>query len=74
MVNRVCAWLVRLAAAAFRALGWRACRFEPTCSEYSTLAFGSFSWPKAWALTARRLLRCHPFCRGGFDPLPEKER
>ncbi|MBR5111377.1 MAG: membrane protein insertion efficiency factor YidD [Clostridia bacterium] len=48
-----------------------ACRFVPTCSEYAEEAvqrFGAFSGGR---LAARRLLRCHPFCKGGYDPVPE---
>ena len=62
--------LVRFVSLVFRALGWRACRFHPTCSEYSIEAFGRFSNLRAALLSFGRLLRCQPFCRGGFDPLP----
>lgn len=46
------------------------CRFEPSCSAYS---LGALERHGAWAgsyLTAHRLLRCHPFCAGGHDPVP----
>ena len=46
------------------------CRFYPTCSQYATDAFSTYSIFKAFYLTGRRLLRCHPFCKGGVDPLP----
>ena len=71
MIERSMICLVRSVSAVFRALGWRACRFHPTCSEYSVAAFRRFPSPKALGLTVWRLLRCQPFCRGGFDPLPE---
>jgi putative membrane protein insertion efficiency factor len=45
------------------------CRFTPTCSEYAMDAFEYCSFFKACFLTLYRLLRCHPFCYGGFDPL-----
>jgi putative membrane protein insertion efficiency factor len=48
-----------------------ACRFEPTCSVY---ALGSLQTHGAGAgsyLIARRLLRCHPWCEGGHDPVPD---
>jgi putative membrane protein insertion efficiency factor len=47
------------------------CRFYPTCSQYALEAVelhGALTG--AW-LALRRLLRCQPFCRGGFDPVPE---
>ena len=48
------------------------CRFSPTCSAYAYQAFARFSAPRALWLTLRRLLRCHPFCAGGEDPVPDK--
>jgi putative membrane protein insertion efficiency factor len=48
------------------------CRFRPTCSGYGREAVQRFGWLKGGALTAARILRCQPFARGGFDPVPEK--
>ena len=48
----------------------QACRFEPTCSVYAEQAIIRFGICKGSYLAARRLLRCHPFARGGFDPVP----
>jgi putative membrane protein insertion efficiency factor len=46
------------------------CKFRPTCSEYATEAILLHgAWRGLW-LALRRLLRCHPFTRGGFDPVP----
>lgn len=47
-----------------------ACRFYPTCSEYALEAIRKHGSLKGLYLTARRLLRCHPLCEGGFDPVP----
>ena len=47
-----------------------ACRFQPTCSEYAALAISEHGvLPGGW-MALRRLARCHPFCAGGFDPVP----
>ncbi len=46
------------------------CRFYPTCSQYSVEAFQKHGLLKACLLTAARLLRCHPFHPGGYDPVP----
>ena len=45
------------------------CRFHPTCSEYGLYAFQRFPFFKAFWLAVRRILKCHPFSKGGADPL-----
>ena len=47
-----------------------ACRFQPSCSEYAREALELHGIWRGSTLTLRRLLRCQPFCRGGFDPVP----
>ena len=47
-----------------------ACRFEPTCSVYAQEAIERLGAFKGSTLAMRRLLRCHPFSRGGLDPVP----
>ena len=46
------------------------CRFYPTCSQYAREAITRHGALKGTYMAARRLLRCHPFCPGGFDPVP----
>jgi putative membrane protein insertion efficiency factor len=48
----------------------RACRFEPTCSEYAVGALKRHGFVKGVGLALKRLLRCHPLGGGGFDPVP----
>jgi putative membrane protein insertion efficiency factor len=47
-----------------------ACRFEPTCSAYSLQALEQHGAAVGSYLTVHRLLRCHPWCAGGCDPVP----
>lgn len=46
-----------------------ACRFYPTCSQYAVDAFERYGFLKGGWLALRRLLRCQPFCVGGYDPV-----
>lgn len=47
-----------------------ACRFEPTCSAYAMVALQQHGAAAGTYLAARRILRCHPGCDGGCDPVP----
>ena len=47
-----------------------ACRFQPTCSEYAWQAVDRYGALKGSWLAVRRVLRCHPFNPGGYDPVP----
>ncbi len=47
-----------------------ACRFTPTCSQYALEAFRKHGVFKGFYLSARRILRCHPWGGSGYDPVP----
>ena len=49
-----------------------ACRFEPTCSGYALDALQQHGAAAGSYLTVKRLARCHPWCAGGSDPVPEQ--
>ena len=71
---RILSGVFLLAVRAYRALLApilpRACRFEPSCSVYAEQALSKHRLTTALRLIVLRLLRCHPFHRGGYDPVP----
>ena len=46
------------------------CRFWPSCSDYAIEAFRAYGAVRGSGLAARRVLRCNPWCDGGYDPVP----
>ncbi|MDR0800536.1 MAG: membrane protein insertion efficiency factor YidD [Endomicrobium sp.] len=46
------------------------CRFQPSCSTYAYQAIETYGFFKGSFLAFKRIIRCHPFCDGGFDPVP----
>lgn len=69
----ICIWLVRFYQKFLSPLKRNpTCRFTPTCSAYAIEAFQKRGFFVGFALTVWRILRCNPFCPGGYDPVPEK--
>ena len=63
-------WLIRFYRAAISPTHPPCCRFIPTCSEYALEAVEKYGALKGGWLALRRILRCHPFHEGGYDPVP----
>ena len=62
--------LIRLYQKTISPLLPECCRFYPTCSRYAVEALQTHGFIKGTALAVWRLMRCQPFCRGGYDPVP----
>ncbi|MFM2112388.1 MAG: rane protein insertion efficiency factor YidD [Pseudomonadota bacterium] len=73
-LNRLLAQALMLPVRGYRLLlsPWlgSACRFNPTCSVYALEALDTHGAAQGSYLAARRILRCHPWCAGGHDPVP----
>ncbi len=76
-LSLVLAWPLILLVRAYQAtlspfLGGQ-CRYHPTCSHYSIQALKEYGAIRGTVLTVRRIARCHPFARGGYDPVPARK-
>jgi putative membrane protein insertion efficiency factor len=67
---RVCRFLIRSYRAAISPLLGPRCRYLPSCSHYTEEAIERFGVLRGGLLGLWRILRCHPFARGGVDPVP----
>ena len=76
-MSRGAAWvlvlLVRVYQVTLSPFIGRQCRFEPTCSKYAIEALREYGAWRGVAMAARRVMRCHPLSRGGYDPVPPRE-
>lgn len=70
MIRRLADSLIRLYQLTFSCLVGNCCRFQPTCSEYARQAYQKYGVFKGTWLTIKRLARCHPWAKGGYDPVP----
>ena len=62
--------LIRFYRAAISPLFPLSCRYVPTCSAYAMEAIEKYgAWRGGW-MAVKRILRCHPFHKGGYDPVP----
>ena len=66
--SRILIWMVRFYQNAISPMFGPSCRFTPSCSQYFILAVEKYGAVKGSAKGVWRVLRCHPFCKGGHDP------
>jgi len=71
-MKHVAKFLIRIYQRFISPLFPPSCRFTPTCSHYTYEAIDRFGFFKGSYLGARRIMRCHPFNPGGYDPVPEE--
>jgi uncharacterized protein len=60
----------RMLSPLLHAFSFTQCKYLPTCSEYAYVAVVRYGWLRGTWLAVRRVGRCHPFAKGGFDPVP----
>ena len=71
-MKRIALFLIRCYRKSLSPLKPPCCRFTPTCSEYAMEAIETHGLFKGGALALWRILRCNPFGKGGYDPVPPK--
>ena len=72
-MKRPILWLISLYKIAVSPVLPPSCRFYPTCSDYARGAIEHHGTARGVLLAAKRLLRCHPYHPGGYDPVPLKK-
>ena len=70
MPKRLMLWLIRYYRVNISPMHPPCCRFVPTCSQYALEAVEKYGAVKGGYLALRRILRCHPLHKGGYDPVP----
>ena len=73
-MKRLAIFLTIFLSKLFKLNGLRACRFYPSCSEYSVEAYEKLGFFAATKRVMGRILRCHPFSPGGYDPPLNRRR
>lgn len=69
LLSKLCIYLIKFYQKYISPLLGPNCRFYPTCSQYSIQAFTKYGLFKGMYLSIKRVLKCHPFHPGGYDPL-----
>jgi len=70
MAKKLCLFLIRFYRVCLSPLKLPCCRYIPSCSEYAMTAIEKYGARKGGWMAIKRILRCHPFHAGGYDPVP----
>ena len=73
LARKLCYGLVRLYQLTLSPLLGPRCRFHPSCSNYAILAINRHGVRIGGWLTVKRVIKCHPFSSGGYDPVPKSK-
>lgn len=73
MLKRPLIWLIRFYRKNISPNTPPSCKFTPTCSLYAIEAIERFGALRGGLMTLWRILRCNPFSKGGYDPVPQKK-
>jgi putative membrane protein insertion efficiency factor len=69
-MKKIFLYLIRFYQVWISPLSPPSCRYIPTCSEYAMIAVARYGAAKGGWMAVKRILRCHPFHKGGYDPVP----
>ncbi|MEW6622370.1 MAG: membrane protein insertion efficiency factor YidD [Bacillota bacterium] len=69
IISRFLVLIIKFYQLAISPFFGKRCRFYPTCSQYGIQALQKYGAAKGLSLTFKRLIKCHPFNPGGYDPL-----
>jgi putative membrane protein insertion efficiency factor len=70
VAQSICIGVIRAYQLALAPILPASCRFHPSCSEYAVEAIRRHGALRGTGLAAKRIARCQPFCKGGYDPVP----
>ncbi|MDD2388701.1 MAG: membrane protein insertion efficiency factor YidD [Desulfobacterales bacterium] len=70
MIRRILLFIIKIYQYLISPLFGPVCRFYPSCSEYAYQAIKTHGVMKGGVLSLKRLVKCHPFHEGGYDPVP----
>lgn len=70
-MKRLLLWLINFYQRQISPLKPPSCRYIPTCSEYARIAIIRWGALFGGVMAVKRILRCHPFHAGGYDPVPD---